>query len=1058
MNQLGRRRGPRTKCVGRERELVLLDWWRAEVLDGDTVLIMASGEHGVGMSRLMREWTDGLRRRGFRLLEGACYPDGAPPFIALATALDRITGMNELFLASDHDLEPAARELQLYMRIASGLLGAATHQPTALILQDLHWADAGTWEIVRHVVARAAEQGSGRSTRLLIVVTYRPDQLEPRNKDIVARLLKEPITHPLIVEGLEEPALNELLADLCAAPPSRSFAQWVLETTHGRPLLAIDIVETLTARGMLEVRNGQLTSRVAATRLRVAADPGRLWTERIAALTPEHREQLEWVALLGGETSVDELAAVLVLDDDSVEAFMTEATRAGILVEDGLRVRFAQDDLRHALLSTIPERTLQAREGKVAERLIAQVGEDVGLHAARIVPHLRRAPAVEPYEGLLRTLAREAAAQASAVAAWGTAAADYEDALQSMDPQAPVVERLRVRLQAAEAHVRNQDYPAARSHLLSAVDLARASNDFAAWGEAMFWLTNVEVLRRDETFFDAALVPEFLRAAGDDATDEQALVLANIASLRFGQFDLAAGTEAVDRARELAARSSRTWVKHFVAEVEGVNYLGALQLEDAKICFTNAVCLSSEHEDPWQAAWAEVGLPLVQLLSGDHDHAEANAARAEAASFQTHQWNLHGLAIACQAAIALARGQAEDAARLASAAIQSYHRSDYFYAAALGYPTLIGALSYLGERERGRRVVTEWRAIVGPLAARHEMLFEAICGNRDRARELSREHPLVPLPPTATLFSLTQAVSAVEVGDRLDELDVLRSGYDHLVDAYDHGVRFSLDWSMCLPRLLAQAALRLGDESACEKWLTAGFAAARTAASPVELARLRLVRAHLLFTRAETDNGLLELEYAYRFFEAAGLLSLAAETRRMAPTGMLTRRANIVIALTELTEPGLLSDRISDQLYQQLQREVRRIARQGVASTGGTIFDESGDTLGSRFADVDSALEFALTLGVGAELAAARHPMLTASPRTAVVVGDAYEDDGVLSGRSVVRAGRMLELAEDGQVVVGEEVRKAADPARYQFTQLGLRHIRGFRRPESLYLIGPVEP
>ena len=97
--------------------------------------------------------------------------------------------------------------------------------------------------------------------------------------------------------------------------------------------------------------------------------------------------------------------------------------------------------------------------------------------------------------------------------------------------------------------------------------------------------------------------------------------------------------------------------------------------------------------------------------------------------FQTHQWNLHGLAIACQAAIALARGQAEDAARSASAAIQSYHRSDYFfYAAAVGYPTLIGALSYLGERERGRRVVTEWREIVGPIAARYEMLFERLAG------------------------------------------------------------------------------------------------------------------------------------------------------------------------------------------------------------------------------------------------------------------------------------------------------------------------------------------
>jgi len=1050
------RQGHGTTFVDRELELLVLDWWRDEVLAGSPLLVLLRGQRGVGMSRLVHEWAQGLRRREFRLLQGTCYPDGAPPFIALATAVDRIAGMSDLFLTADPRYDPAGRELQLYLRITNGLLSAATHQPTALILQDLHWADLATCQIVRHIAARAADRGDGRPPRLLLVATYCPDEVPARTQPIIDGLLSETIARPLRLEGLDEPAMTALLTELGGGAPGPAFVQWVLGLTGGRPLSAINLFSLLESRDLVDIRQKRLVTRVPTEHLPVAFNPGEAWRARIAALSSDARELLQWVAILGDEVSVEELGAVLG-PDGKLRPFLNEAERAGVLLQEAGRIRFTQTQLRQAAQSALSEKDIRAREGDIARRLLAYYGEDAASHASDIVHHLRRGPSGPPFEGWLRDLAVRAAEQASAVAAWGNAATYYEDSLRVSGPQDPVRRRVSLHMQAAQAHIRNQDFQAAKPHLLTAIDLARESRDNEAWGEALFWLTNVDVVSRNQSFFDERLVDEFLESGISDAADEQALVLANVASHRFGEFDLNAGALAIRRARQLITLASRPWVRHFVAEVDGVIRLGRLELDAARTCFAEAVAISPEHEDPWQAAWAEVGLPLVQLLSGEHDSAESSAARAEAASYRTNQWNLHGLALACQGSLALARGRAHDAARWARAAIQSYRRSDYFYAAFVAYPTLAGALAYLGDREHGLKVLEEWRTIAGSLAAPHEILLEALCGDRQRARQLIQDYSLSPLPTAATVFTLNQAVTAVEVGDRVDALNLLEEGYAHLVDAYASGIQFSLEWSVCIPRVLAQAAMRLQDVRACERWLEAGFDVAHRAASPLEMARLRVVNGRMLLAKGNADEGLRQLDRALRFFEASDLMALGVETRRMAPAGGLSRRQDIVVVLVDLRESGTASEEIPEVLFHHLRREFRLIAHQVFDSGGGTLFRDAANGIGARFNSVSAALSSAFMLRTEADRSTLGYSQLAMAPRVAIAAGDAYDEDGVLSGRLVVRAARMLEGCEDGQVVVDEEVKSAADPAVGQFIELTPKQAASFSRREVVYGVEPTE-
>jgi predicted ATPase len=175
--------------VGRERERTALLTAYGDA-SREAIVVLVGGEAGMGKTRLVREFTSGLGASA-RTVTGGCTDLGAdgPPFGAFVTALRRL--VRAMGVPAAADLLPSggrrglARLLpergddggdpdraRLFDEILLLLLeGSATDRPLVVVLEDLHWADRSTGELLAFLAQNLSGPG------LLLVGTYRPDEI-----------------------------------------------------------------------------------------------------------------------------------------------------------------------------------------------------------------------------------------------------------------------------------------------------------------------------------------------------------------------------------------------------------------------------------------------------------------------------------------------------------------------------------------------------------------------------------------------------------------------------------------------------------------------------------------------------------------------------------------------------------------------------------------------------------------------------------------------------------------------------------------------------------------
>ena len=179
---------PAGPLVGRERELARGLASVEAVQQGEGRLLLLAGEPGVGKTRLAQEITLELRNRGFLVAAGSCYEARETssffPFIeALATLYalapaslradvpHRFPYLAALLPSESLPVPPAVSGDGSQDRLlwsVSGFLSALAEQtPVALLLDDLHWADGSSFELLRHVAHQT------RRDRVLLLGTYR---------------------------------------------------------------------------------------------------------------------------------------------------------------------------------------------------------------------------------------------------------------------------------------------------------------------------------------------------------------------------------------------------------------------------------------------------------------------------------------------------------------------------------------------------------------------------------------------------------------------------------------------------------------------------------------------------------------------------------------------------------------------------------------------------------------------------------------------------------------------------------------------------------------------
>jgi class 3 adenylate cyclase/tetratricopeptide (TPR) repeat protein len=1042
--------------AGRSSEQTLLDRWQQEADTGLPRFALIRGEPGIGKSRLLRHWTAKMRESGTRVLVGSAFENVSTPFLPIATAVDALPGMSDLFVNPAGELDTGNAEMRVHLKVAGALLRAATHRPLVLAIDDLHWADRGTLGFLYNLVATLSQPSNGLPPRMLIVATCRAAVVDPDVDAAIGRLAREPIVRPLRLPGLDEIEMHEMLTARCGGVPSPVFLAAVLDATSGNPLLAELIVEELEMRGLIEVRDGHVNADTDTIRLVVSAELGQACAPRLGRVRPAAREVLEVAALVGDGGSLDDLAAITERDHEELLTVLVEAEDAAVAAAEGEIYRFHHPLLRSVLVGSMPGYRRQAVERRIVDGLLNRYGTGDDRVALSIIEHARRSRHPLP-SGDMAKLLEAAGRYAASLGAWATAADCYEQLLDTMDDATEPARRASIELSAGMAHRHNADYLAAHPHLLRSVDMASRSEDVGTWGEALFWLTNSQVLERvPDAQVDPAMIDAFLDRAGDAVPDAQVRVLANVAQFHFGQFDLASAMPVLVQAKDLARDAMQAGTHHFVATVEGLHHLGRLDLPQAEDCFRRAIALSADHEDPWQAEFVEVGLPLVDVLAGELSRAATRAAAAARSAIATHQWNLHGLATACGGAAAVGQGRVVDGERHAAAALQSFRRSDYYWAAVVGVPNLAAARALRGDRLGALQALEAWTDREDRQTARDVLRVEMLCGERERVAVVADQARLLPLDPTPMVFSLNRALLAVEAGDQLDDLDLLQAGYDHLVSV-PQPAAFGVAPCMSVRRVLGLGAFRLGDMDAAGAWLDGAERDAARAASPAETARIAVVRARLM-AQAGEDGDVIRgaLRPALEYTSDARLVALAAEVQRAWPGHRPDFRPDLVVLYTDLVGSTELNVRAGDDMYLDLLREHNKIVRRRLAAFGGLEFTFTGDGVGASFASVDRAVAFALGLQDDFDDANDAHPEFPLQVRIGLARGDALENEGNLFGQTVVRAVRVCAAAGAGEVMVDEDVPEVVDPSIARFAPTGRVHLKGFGHAELHRARSPV--
>ena len=296
-----------------------------EAIAGSGRLALVHGEAGVGKSALVREW-GALAATQSPVLRGACDPLSSPrplgPLVDVASHLD--PQVDELLRSGERDglFEAALASLEAM-------------SPAVLVIEDLHWADMSTLDLVRFLARRL------EGTHVLVVATYRDDHLQPSDP---LRVVLGDIASQSVVRRVEVPLLSPAAVAELAAESGIDAAALHRETGGN----AFFVTEVVAAGG------GPLPGTVQDAVL-----------ARVQRLSPLAQRTLETAAVVGSRV---EPALVHALPDVTTEA-VDECVSAGMLHFEAPAYGFRHEIVRQAVLSGITPGRLGALHWQVLDRL-----------------------------------------------------------------------------------------------------------------------------------------------------------------------------------------------------------------------------------------------------------------------------------------------------------------------------------------------------------------------------------------------------------------------------------------------------------------------------------------------------------------------------------------------------------------------------------------------------------------------------------------------------------------------------------------------------------------
>lgn len=333
--------GTTARILGRDAPLSQLGQWLEIALTGNCQTVFVTGESGIGKTTLVEAFLQAIGSN-ICILRGQCleqYGSGEA-YLPILDALSRLGAEHDAHIievlrncaptwilqiphlttigeraALQHEIMGITRERML-REIAEALELMSATTPLVLFLEDLHWSDYSTLDLVTYLARRR------RRARLLLIGTYRPVEVivnEHPLRGVKQELQLHKLCHELVLEYL---TLESVCGFLQITFPKHqlpaAFAAIIHKRTEGNPLFIVNLIEFLVQEKIIAERDGcwKLEVDLSEVELAVPDNIREMVDKHVERLDPAEQHVLEGASVVGMDCSAVAISAGL--DEDIV--------------------------------------------------------------------------------------------------------------------------------------------------------------------------------------------------------------------------------------------------------------------------------------------------------------------------------------------------------------------------------------------------------------------------------------------------------------------------------------------------------------------------------------------------------------------------------------------------------------------------------------------------------------------------------------------------------------------------------------------------------------------
>jgi tetratricopeptide (TPR) repeat protein len=683
---------------GRQGELDRLVESVKRTADGAKPVAFLSGEPGIGKTSLSRQVAAAAYDLGVPVLYGRCDEDLTLSYQPFTEALAHLVVHADESVLTEHvnqhggallslvpqlskripevqatqSADPDAEQSRLFSAVVGLLASAASERGMLVVVDDLHWADKASLQLLRHL------SSSAQLPKFMVLGTYRDSELSTTHPltDTLATLRRQADVERIDLVGLEDFEIIGMMEQVAGHEMDKDgvdLAHAVRRETEGNPFFTTEMLRHLGESGL--VQQDETGRWVASEDLYEKGLPQSVREvvgQRVDRLGEETRKVLSYAAIIGRDFDIAVLAAVSDTDEDSVLDLVDEAVAAGILTEvEGIveRFSFSHALTQHTLYEDLGATRRARVHRKIADVLMDLYGEEPESHAAELAHHFVAATKAADVVNALR-FSKMAGEQALEQLAPADAVGWYRQALE-LYPQVPADEALHcdLLLGLGIAQRRSGD-PVHRETLVEAAGIAWTLGDRDRLVAAALANHRGAAVATGEVDQEKVNVLErALEAVGPGDSSERARLLALLAmEVAYGAAQIRRPA-LVDEALATARRVDDPLCLLQVAGLVWTSDLTPQTVERRLADLEQAVVVAAEFGDlkaGWQANWSR-GAACLQRADrvGFERHLDAVEVLADRLGEPFEMWS----AKACRSMHSLLVGDVDRAERETQSAL-----------------------------------------------------------------------------------------------------------------------------------------------------------------------------------------------------------------------------------------------------------------------------------------------------------------------------------------------------------------------------------------------------